>query len=105
MGKKKVQDEDIDSDSEDEEEEVKKDNDFPSMFRGLFNAIPWKLAIIQFIIFFLVMTNMFSERILSKMKNSWVDGSTPTTSGTIAIGIMLSISLILFDLLIKSGLI
>ena len=104
MAKKKKVDEpedDSDSDSDNEETISTKTNDFPSMFRDLFSAVPWKLALIQFILFIILMSSQFSERVLSHMNSSWVDGATPTNTGTVVLGLFLTISLILFDLLIK----
>lgn len=95
----------VDDDVESEDEPEKKTNDFPSMFRGLASAVPWKLAIIQFILFFIIMSSQFAEHVISYMNKNWVDGDMLTTSGTVAAGVLLTMGLILFDLLIKGGLI
>jgi len=93
--------EESDSDSDQEETTPTKTNDFPSMFRDLFSAVPWKLAVMQFILFVILMSSQFSEQVLSRINSSWVDGATPTNTGTVVLGLFLTMSLILFDLLIK----
>jgi hypothetical protein len=101
-GSKKNNNQDDYSDSDsDQDEPESKTNDFPSMFRDLFSNVSWKLALIQFILFIVLMSSQFSERVLSRMNSAWVDGATPTNTGTMVLGLLLTTCLILFDLLIK----
>ena len=77
-------------------------NDFPSMIKEFFGNIPWKLSLIMFMLLLVLFSKQFIESVLDPLgKGSWVDGDSPTNTGTIVLCIFAIIGLIIADLLIK----
>jgi hypothetical protein len=60
-----------------------------------------KLSALMFIMFILIMSDVFIERVMSKTKLDLVTGRTPTKKGMCAQGVILALSLIVLDFLIN----
>ena len=85
----------------------KQPNDFSGLIGGLANSINYKMVILIFLVYILLNSDVFINRILSK-----IDGTTtynplnsPNTKGHVILGLLLSMCYILIDSLIKSDLI
>lgn len=59
-----------------------------------------KLGCFMFIVFILIMSDVFIERVMSKSKMDLVSGRTPTKKGICVQGILIVIAIILLDFLI-----
>lgn len=85
---------------DDDDDEIT--HDFPSMFLGLFNSVPWKLSIYMFILLLALFSKQFIEHILYPLgKDILVDGDQPTNVGTIILCLIASIGVIILHLLVK----
>lgn len=69
--------------------------------RGFSMSHSCKLGLWLFVMFALVMSDVFIERVMSKTKLGLVNGRLPTTKGLCAQGLILVIALIIFDFLIS----
>ena len=59
-----------------------------------------KLSILMFVMFILIMSDVFIERVMAKTKLDLVTGRTPTKKGICAQGVTLVLALIAIDFLI-----
>lgn len=76
-----------------------------SGFVALITSPNYKMAIIIFILFIFLMSNMFIEMFLAKLSPSFVEGNNPTSKGIMVLGAMLVILYLLFDMLNNGGVI
>ena len=76
-----------------------------SAFISLITSPNYKMAIIIFILFIFLMSNMFIEMVLSKISSSLVEGNNPTSKGIIVLGAMLVVLYLLLEMLNKGGVI
>lgn len=87
---------------EDEEVDKKRPDDLTSAFMGFFSTINYKLMLFLFLIFILITSDIFVEKILGR-----IDGATqhrdPTTKGTFIQGFFLVFFYMIMDLVIKLG--
>lgn len=60
-----------------------------------------KLGLMTFVIFVLIMSDVFVERVMGKAKLGLIDGRTPTKKGICAQGLIIVIALIILDFLIS----
>lgn len=60
-----------------------------------------KLSALTFVMFILIMSDVFIERVMAKTKLDLVTGRTPTKKGMCAQGILLAMSLMVLDFLIN----
>lgn len=89
-------------DFEDEDLDKKRPDDLTSAFMGFFSTLNYKLLLFLFLIFLLVTSDIFVEKILGK-----IDGATshrdPTTKGTFIQGFFLVFFYMIMDLVTKLG--
>lgn len=76
-----------------------------SAFISLITSPNYKMAIIIFILFIFLMSNMFIEMVLAKISSSLVEGNNPTSKGIIILGSMLAILYLLLEMLNTGGII
>jgi len=76
-------------------------DDFSSMCIDLLKKVNFKVAIFIFIIGIFIFSDVFIDNILLSFGDDTVYGSNPTTKGTIIQLSFLTISYIIFDLLIQ----
>ena len=63
----------------------------------------FKTAILLFILFILVSSDVFIDRVLSSSDNAYVEGRSCTVKGTIVQGLIISLGFILIHALVNSG--
>ena len=81
----------------------KKCSDFPSMFLGFLNIVPFKLGTYIFILLLITLSKQFIENFMFPMGGEkWVDGDQTTSIGTIVLALIQTLGIITLDLLIKS---
>jgi hypothetical protein len=80
----------------------KERDDFPSLGIDLLKKINFKVAIFLFAISFLLNSDIFIEKVLTKFKNA-VNGDLPTSKGIVIQLVMLTIGYIIIDLFVQSG--
>lgn len=75
-----------------------------SMFGDMIGSIQYKLFGLMFIVFLILSSDMFINRVLSKIDGA-VDMKYPTNYGTMLQGMFLAIIMIIIDALIKQKII
>ena len=105
MGKKSdcvaINRDDSDDDSDDEIEVVTTKRKTPSKMALDFGNCT-KLGIVTFIMFLLIMSDVFIERVLSTTKMGLVVGRIPTKKGICAQGVILVIAMTILHILISN---
>jgi len=79
-----------------------KSDDFSSIFMDCMTTINFKLLLFLFLVFVLVTSDVFVDKILSKC-NGATENRNPTMKGTFIQGFVVVILYILLDLIIKLG--
>jgi hypothetical protein len=74
-------------------------DDFISMGSDLFGRINWKIAMFLFVMGVFIMSDVFIDNVLAQGLGYEVDG-VPTTKGTLAQLLLISITYIALDLLL-----
>jgi hypothetical protein len=82
----------------------KSPDDFMGIFADFFVSINYKLIFLLFIIYLFLHSDMFVDKVLSKVKGA-VDHRSPTNKGTFITGLVLVIFYMIFDMLIQSRII
>lgn len=75
-------------------------DDFTTMLADASTNIQYKLFLLMFLTFIGLSTDVFINRVLSNFSGA-VEGTTPTSWGTVLQGIFLVIACLIFDLLIR----
>jgi hypothetical protein len=75
-------------------------SDIPAILADLIMNLPWSLALILFIIYVLLNSDIFINGVLSKINNA-SKNMVPTNKGTFISGLFLSIAFIIFYMLIN----
>jgi hypothetical protein len=90
------------TDGEDTEDIVNTNvpDDVTSMITGL-GVGTIKTAVFLFILFILISSDVFIDRILSSTDNSYAEGRQCTTKGTVVQGILLSLGFIIIHTLVS----
>jgi hypothetical protein len=83
-----------------EDSDSSNEGDFVSMIMDNIGKIPWKIAIILFILYIIINSDIFVNKVLSNITGTAVDG-TITSKGIIVSGMILSIMYVLTDFLQK----
>lgn len=81
-------------------EEDTRPDELGSLFLHIFNIIPKKLVIFTFVLFMLLNTTVFVDKILSTWTGA-VDGLYVTEKGIMIQGILLSIGMIVFSVMLE----
>lgn len=77
----------------------KEPDDVTSLLTGL-GVGTLKTAVFLFILFIVVSSDVFIDRILSSTDNAYVEGRIPTTRGTLVQGVLLSLGYVCIHALI-----
>lgn len=88
------------TDTEDIDVQDKEPDDVTSIVTGLGSGT-FKTAIFLLILFILLHSDVFVDRILASSDNSYVEGREVTTKGMMAQGILLSLGYILIYVLLE----
>ena len=92
-----------DDTKDDNIENNEKCSDFPSMFLGFLNIVPFKLGTYIFILLLITLSKQFIENFMFPMGGEkWVDGDQTTNIGTIILALFQSLGVIILHMLIKS---
>ena len=95
-------------DFDDIEEETSKGSKGPDDFSGIladfFVNINYKLIFVIFVLYLALNSDLFVDKVLSKIEGA-VEHGAPSTKGTFALGILLVLFYVVFDLLIRTKLI
>jgi hypothetical protein len=102
-------DSDSDSDYEDDKQKKKiinrkkkknsnKHSRYPDISGNVIHSI--KMGFLSFVLYILIMSDVFIERVMSKVSPQLVEGRVPTRKGICMQGILLIIGIIIIDLLI-----
>jgi hypothetical protein len=79
-------------------------DDFISIFTDMIKHIQFKLFGLIFILFLILMTDVFINRVLSQF-NGAVDGRQPTSYGILLLGLFLMIGCVVLDATIRQGIV
>lgn len=88
---------------QDDSEELFDDNNEPDDVTSIISGLgmnTFKISIFLFILFILISSDVFIDRVLSSPDNKYAEGRHCTTSGTVVQGVMLSLGYILIHVLI-----
>ncbi len=80
------------------------DGDFIGMTKSLIGNINYKLAILMFIFGFIIFSNLFADKVISKFEGT-IENDTVNTKGSIVQLVFYTIGLIIIDLFIKAEII
>ena len=102
---------DSDSDSDDEDDKQKKKiinrkkkknsnkhSRYPDISGNVIHSV--KMGFLSFVLYILIMSDVFIERVMSKVSPQLVEGRVPTRKGICMQGVLLIIGIIIIDLLI-----
>jgi hypothetical protein len=78
--------------------------DFPSLFADLFMSIDWKMALFLVVIWIILSSDVFIDKVLRKFKGS-VENMTPTNKGTVIQALFGALFYIILDGIMSAGLI
>jgi hypothetical protein len=96
--KRKDEDSDSDSESDDDAEDDRRD---ARASKGFDFVSSGKLAFYAFLVFVVLMSDVFIERVLAGSGIGLVEGRNPTKKGIVVQGVLLSLGLIALDFLIS----
>jgi|SRR5579883_3683017 len=83
----------------------KKPDDLASAFMGFFTTINYKMLLFLFIIFIFITSDIFVDKILSRINGTVEHTNITTNKGTFIQGLFLVLFYIIMDMLIKLGVI
>lgn len=75
-------------------------DDLGSLFLHIFNIVPKKLILFTFVIFMLLNTTVFIDKILSTWQGT-VDGMNITEKGIMVQGLLLVLAMIIFSIMVE----
>jgi hypothetical protein len=78
-------------------------SDFGQMVRDVILQIPFKMMFIIFVVYFLLHTDVFINRIMAKIPGAVPFNDTLSTYGTILVGILLVFMYAVFNVLVENG--
>lgn len=87
-----------------DDEEPKKSDDFISIIMNMLSNIPYKMAFLLFLVFILIMSDLFHDYILIQFDGAIVEGRI-TSYGHLVQDLGLVIFYIIFDALMQNHLI
>ncbi len=94
-------DDDADESDRDSDNDSDCGDDEPTRTRRSFDFTrAGKLAIFVVLLFFLLMSDVFIERVMGRINPGLIDGRIPTRRGIMVQGVLLAIGFIVFDFLI-----
>ena len=94
--------EEIDFDDIDEESNGKKPDSFISILADFFTNVNYKLLIVLFMTYVFIMSDMFIDKVLSKVDGAVSDRVNLTPKGTLLNGIVLVLIYMSADMLIRN---
>lgn len=85
----------------DEDDEPKKSDDFISIIMNTLSNIPYKMAFLLFLVFILIMSDIFHDYVLIQFDGAIIEGRV-SSYGHIIQGIGLVLFYVIFDTLIQN---
>jgi len=78
-------------------------SDLGEMTRHILGELPLKMAGIVYILYVILNSDVFNNRVLERIPGAVRDIGIPTTKGTLIAGLVLCIFFVMFDVLTKNG--
>lgn len=92
----------MENDSEDVIDNTRTTDDITSIITGI-GSHTLKTALFLFILFILISSDVFIDRILSSSNNTYAEGRQCTSKGTVVQGVLLSIGFIIIHMLVTNN--
>jgi hypothetical protein len=76
-------------------------SDFGEILKHLIHELPVKMAFIVFMLYIILSSDVFINRVLGRIHGAISGIDTPSTYGTVVTGLLLTLFYIIFDVLVR----